>query len=66
MKMRWKPFLISLGIPLATGVVSAFLTNGSMEVFQQLKQPPLSPPGWLFPVVWTILFTLMEIGRAHV
>ena len=66
LKMRWKPFLISLGITLATGVVSAFLTNGSMEVFQQLKQPPLSPPGWLFPVVWTILFTLMGIAAYQI
>ena len=24
--------------------------------------PPLSPPGWLFPVVWSILFALMGIA----
>lgn len=33
-----------------------------MEAFQKLNQPPLSPPGWLFPVVWTILFLLMGIA----
>jgi len=33
-----------------------------MEAFQRLNQPPLSPPGWLFPVVWTILFLLMGIA----
>ncbi|MBE7043676.1 MAG: tryptophan-rich sensory protein [Ruminococcaceae bacterium] len=33
-----------------------------MEQFAQLNQPPLSPPGWLFPVVWTILYTLMGIS----
>lgn len=27
-----------------------------------LKQPPLAPPGWLFPIVWTILFVLMGIA----
>ena len=62
MKIRWKPFLISLGIPLAIGGLSAFLTNDSMKEFQQLNQPPLSPPGWLFPVVWSILFVLMGIA----
>ena len=25
-------------------------------------KPPLSPPGWLFPVVWSILYVLMAIG----
>lgn len=33
-----------------------------METFQSLNQPPLSPPGWLFPVVWTILFLCMGIA----
>lgn len=28
-------------------------------MFADLNKPPLSPPGWLFPVVWTILFVLM-------
>ena len=26
------------------------------------NKPPLSPPGWLFPVVWTILYILMGIA----
>ena len=29
-------------------------------------QPPLSPPPWLFPIVWSILFTLMGISAARV
>lgn len=33
-----------------------------MEVYQFLRQPPLSPPGWLFPIVWTILYLLMGIA----
>ena len=27
-----------------------------------VNKPPLSPPGWLFPVVWTILYVLMGIA----
>lgn len=37
-----------------------------MEAFQALDQPPLSPPGWLFPVVWTILYLLMGIAAGLV
>lgn len=33
-----------------------------MEEFSRLRQPPLSPPMWLFPVVWTILFLLMGLA----
>ena len=32
------------------------------ESFEAFNKPPLSPPGWLFPVVWTILFVLMGIA----
>jgi tryptophan-rich sensory protein len=35
---------------------------GAMEDFSALEQPPLSPPGWLFPVVWAILYTLMGVA----
>ena len=47
---------------MAVGGLSAFLTQDSMETFNRLNQPPLAPPGWLFPVVWTILFILMGLA----
>ena len=58
MRIKWKPLLISLAIPLAVGGLSALLTRKEMEAFSHLDQPPLSPPGWLFPVYIDIyLFT---------
>lgn len=59
MKIQWKKLLICLAIPLAVGGASAYLTKDSMAQFAQLNQPPLSPPGWVFPVAWTILYLLM-------
>ena len=44
------------------GVVAGLLTRNAMMDFEVLNQPPLSPPGWLFPVVWTILYILMGIS----
>ena len=58
-KLQWKPLLLSLAIPLAVGGLSAFLTKDGMRAFASLRQPPLSPPGWLFPVVWTLLYLMM-------
>ena len=62
MKIKWKPLIISVAIPLLVGGISALLTRNSMQTFDEISKPPLSPPGWLFPVVWTILYTLMGIA----
>ena len=37
-----------------------------MQAYSELSKPPLAPPGWLFPVVWTILYALMGIGAGLV
>ena len=62
MKIQWKKLLACLAIPLAVGGLSALLTCSGMESFEAINKPPLSPLGWLFPVVWTILFVLMGIA----
>ena len=61
-KINYRSLAICILIPLAVGGLSALFTLGSMKDFAALRQPPLSPPGWLFPVVWTILYTLMGIA----
>ena len=58
-RIKWKPLLIALALPLAVGGFSAFLTRDGMKAFASLRQPPLSPPSWLFPVVWTLLYLMM-------
>ena len=63
---NWKQRLLCVAIPLAVGGLSALLTRNSMEDFQSREKPPLSPPGWIFPVVWTLLFLLMGIASCLV
>ena len=65
MKLNIKQLLISLGIPLAVGGISA-LISGGMSDYSMLNQPPLAPPGWVFPVVWTILYLLMGYASYRV
>ena len=62
MSAKTKDLAISIAIPLLVGGISAFISRSGMQSFSQLEQPPLSPPAWLFPVVWTILFILMGIA----
>lgn len=63
---KWKPYVISVAIALGVGALAAFFTRNSMDIYQSLNQPPLSPPSWIFPVVWTILYTLMGISSAMI
>ena len=62
MKEKWKQLLICIALPLIVGGISALLTRNSMDTFAALNKPLLSPPGWLFPVVWTILYVLMGVA----
>ena len=62
MKKDWKGLVVSILIPLAVGTLAGLLTMGGMEAFATLNKPPLSPPAWLFPIAWTILYTLMGIS----
>lgn len=62
MRIKWKEMIICIAIPLLVGGLAAFLTKDSMAIFATVNKPPLSPPGWLFPVVWTILYILMGIA----
>lgn len=66
MKVNWKKLLICLAIPLAVGGLAALITGGSMADYGQLNRPPLSPPGWVFGVVWTILYLLMGYASYRV
>lgn len=62
-KIRIGALIIALAVPLAVGGVSALLTMNSMEIYgTTLVKPPLSPPAWLFPVAWTILYIMMGLA----
>ena len=62
MNINWKNLITAISIPLAVGGLSALLTGDGMQSFQTVNQPPLSPPAWLFPLVWIILYILMGIA----
>lgn len=63
--MKTKTYIIGILIPLAIGALSALL-SGSMDIYQSITTPPLAPPGFLFPIVWTVLYVLMGISSVLV
>ncbi len=60
--LNLRKLISSIAIPLAVGLLAAFFTSGSMDLYSRINTPPLSPPGILFPIVWTVLYTLMGIS----
>lgn len=58
---NFKIYLKSILIPVIIGGVAGFLISGSMD-YNSLVKPPLSPPGILFPIIWTILYILMGVS----
>ena len=62
MRINWKKFVVSVAIPLLVGGLSALISRSDMGIYDSIEQPPLSPPSWLFGVVWTILYFLMGVS----
>lgn len=66
MKFKWRSFAVNLAIPLAIGGIATYLTKDNMVMFDYINKPPLSPPQWLFPIAWTVLYILMGIAAYFV
>ena len=61
-----KKLLLSVAFPLAIGILASLVTGGNTAIYSDLVKPPFSPPGWLFPIVWTIMYILMGIAAYFV
>ena len=61
-KINLKQLAISLAVSLGTGFLSGLVTMLGMESFKNANKPQLTPPEFIFPIVWTILFILMGIS----
>ncbi len=62
MKIKWKKLILSIAIPLAVGGLSGLISSDGIAMFSYINKPKISPPGWLFPIVWTILYIIMGLA----
>ena len=66
-KKPWKTYVLWIAICEAVGFLAGILTRLGTKIYAQTAiKPPLTPPGWLFPVVWVVLYALMGIGAARI
>lgn len=61
-KIQWPLLLLSIGISEGAGLLSAIVTGGQMDQYGQMPRPALAPPGWVFLIVWTILYLMMGVA----
>jgi len=52
--------LLCLLIAFVPGAIGGRFRPG--EWYAALAKPPLTPPGWIFPVVWTLLYAMMGVA----
>lgn len=61
-KINWFQLLTIIIITELVGVLSNLLSGNTAQIYTSIINPPLSPPPWLFGVIWPILYLLMSIA----
>lgn len=61
---RWALFCVTLILLL--GLASGYISNSGYDNvwFAALDKPSLTPPGWVFGVVWPVLYVLLGLSVA--
>ncbi len=58
--------LLSLALPVGTGLLSSLLSGDIGKSYEKLVKPPFAPPGWVFGPVWLVLYLLMGYAAYRV
>jgi tryptophan-rich sensory protein len=63
LKNKWR-LAASVAVPLVGGTISGVLaTRYAKAKYRNLRPPGFAPPGWVFPVAWTSLYTAMGVAK---
>lgn len=61
-KIKWSDLIIFVVSAELVGALAGILAGNSFSFYKELVKPPLSPPGWFFPLTWAVLYALMGIS----
>lgn len=63
-----KTYVYSILLPLLLGGATGFLTRKGVQAYESaaVVKPLLTPPGFLFPIVWSLLYILMGVSAARI
>lgn len=58
-----KAYVIAFGSVLLTSLLSSYFTNRTIRSrWYQCVKPTITPPGYVFPIVWTILYIFVALA----
>ena len=58
-RYTWRSLVVLIVATIVAGAIVGFLTQQDSSFYEGLNKPVFAPPGWLFPVVWTLLYGAM-------
>lgn len=62
-KINWKVLIVSLAVVYLVAFVGGLFTSGNTDSgWYDSIRPSITPPNWIFPVVWNILFFLIALS----
>ena len=62
-KINWKILIVSLVIVYLVAFIGSLFTSPVTDsAWYESIKPSITPPNWVFPVVWNILFFLIAIS----
>jgi tryptophan-rich sensory protein len=65
-KKNFVALIISILLAEGIGFLSGFLSTSVSNTYQNFNKPFFSPPSWVFPIVWTILFFIMAVAAYRI
>ena len=67
MRKKWMVYVGFIALCELVGAIAGWLSMEGIDIYSStIAKPPLSPPEWVFPVVWATLYALMGISGARV
>ncbi len=62
-KINWKVFFVSITVVFLTALAGSFFTSRGVDTqwYQDIK-PSITPPNYVFPIVWNILFLMIALS----
>lgn len=65
-KVYLKNLALNIIISEGVGLLSGFLGMSNVNSYSSLNKPSFSPPGFIFPIVWIVLYFLMGLAAYRI
>lgn len=62
LKINWKVLAAAFIAVIAAGAIGSLFTNAATSDWYQSIKPAITPPNYVFPIVWTALYALIALS----